>query len=120
MPYRVEEVVLVSSLYDSFILQEDGQVAELLLKGGELAMRDAPQIVRIADAEDALSHIAKSRRNILVIVTPQMGGIDPVDFAQEVKQHAGAVPVVLLGYDAAATRSLLERATHNPFDGVFL
>jgi len=120
MPYRVEEVVLVSSLYDSFILQEDGQVAELLLEGGELAMRDAPQMVHIPDAEDALQHIAKSRRNILVMVTPQMSGLDPVDFAEQVKQHVGAVPVVLLGYDASATRSLLERSIANPFDGVFL
>lgn len=120
MPYRVEEVVLVSSLYDAFILREDGQVAELLLESGDLTARDAPQVVHIPDAEDALQHIAKSRRNVLVMVTPQMGSLDPVDFAQEVKQHAGAVPVVLLGYDASATRSLLERSNTNPFDGVFL
>ncbi len=120
MPYRVEEVVLVSSLYDAFILQEDGRIADLLLEGGELAMHDAPEVVRIADAEDALHHISSAKRNVLVIVTPQMGGIDPVVFAQEVKRHAGAVPVVLLGYDAAALRNLLDNRGSGPFDGVFL
>lgn len=120
MPYRVEEVVLVSSLYDAFILQEDGNITELLLEGGELAMRHAPEVVRIADAENALHHIAHAKRNVMVIVTPQMGGIDPVVFAQEVKRQAGAVPVVLLGYDAAATRNLLHHRGNGPFDGVFL
>ncbi|MGB0951585.1 MAG: hypothetical protein ACPG31_00020 [Planctomycetota bacterium] len=100
MPYRVEEVVLVSSLYDAFILQEDGNITELHLEGGELAMRHAPEVVRIADAENALHPIAHAKRNVMVIVTPQMGGIDPVVFAQEVKRQAGAVPMVLLVEDS--------------------
>jgi hypothetical protein len=120
MPYRVEEVVLVSSLYDAFILQEDGHISGLLLEGGELSMRDAPQIVRIPDAEDALQYITRSKRNVLVMVTPQMGDIHPVVFAQEVKRNAGAVPVVLLGYDAASIRNLLSHRGSGPFDGVFL
>ena len=31
MPFRVQNILLVSSLYDSFILREDGRLNELLI-----------------------------------------------------------------------------------------
>ena len=31
MPFRVQDILLVSSLYDSFILREDGRLNELLI-----------------------------------------------------------------------------------------
>ena len=31
MPFRVHDILLVSSLYDSFILREDGRLNELLI-----------------------------------------------------------------------------------------
>ncbi len=121
MPYRIQEVVLVSSLYDAFILQEDGQLSDLLLEGGgEMAMRGAPRMVRVSNAGEAIERILHSGQNELVIVTPQMGGIDPVDFAEEVKRHTGSTPVVLLGYDAGAIRSLLKDRGSTAFNEVFL
>ena len=33
MPFRVQDILLVSSLYDSFILREDGRLNELLHRG---------------------------------------------------------------------------------------
>jgi CheY-like chemotaxis protein len=122
MPYRIQEVVLVSSLYDAFILQEDGQLTDLLMEGGgELALRGAPPMVRVPDAAHALERVMNSgRQNDLIIITPQMGGIDPVSFAEEVKAHSGSTPVVLLGYDAGATMELLREHGQGPFDEVFL
>jgi CheY-like chemotaxis protein len=122
MPYRIQEVVLVSSLYDAFILQEDGQLADLLMEGGgELSLRGAPEMVRVPDAAHALERVMNSgRQNELIIITPQMGGIDPVSFAEEVKAHSGSTPVVLLGYDAGATMELLREHGQGPFDEVFL
>ena len=32
MPFRVQNILLVSSLYDSFILREDGRLSELLIE----------------------------------------------------------------------------------------
>ncbi len=31
MPFRVQDILLVSSLYDSFMLREDGRLNELLI-----------------------------------------------------------------------------------------
>ncbi len=50
MPFRVQDILLVSSLYDSFILREDGRLNELLIgESLELELsadsRDHPRFV---------------------------------------------------------------------------
>ena len=43
MPFRVQNILLVSSLYDSFILREDGRLNELLIDESlELNLRQIP------------------------------------------------------------------------------
>ena len=120
MPYRVQEVVLVSSLYDAFILQEDGQLEDLLHGGRAVFGARGPEMVRVSNASEALDRVMHSDKNELVIVTPQMGGIDPVSFAEQVKAHTGSTPVVLLGYDTGAIDSLMRDGGANVFDEVFL
>ena len=120
MPYRVQEVILVSSLYDAFILQEDGRINDLSEGHGESAERHAPTMARVSDAGEAIERITATRGNALVIITPQISGLDPVDLAQEIKSHAGAVPVVLLGYDNSHIKELLRGHQQTAFDGVFL
>ena len=43
MPFRVNDILLVSSLYDSFILREDGRLNELLINESlELNLHQVP------------------------------------------------------------------------------
>ena len=54
--HRVENILLVSSLYDSFILSEDGQLGERIL--GEfldLSFRHSPGITRVSSGGEALA-----------------------------------------------------------------
>jgi len=121
MPYRIREVLLVSSLYDAFILQEDGQVAELLLEeGGDLAMPAAPRVTRASTAVEALDMLGGRARFDLIIVTPQIGQMGPLAFAEEVKDEAGGIPVVLLGYDVVSVRAVLAAQEKMVFDEAFL
>ena len=44
MPFRVHDILLVSSLYDSFILREDGRLNELLIERiARSALRTYPE-----------------------------------------------------------------------------
>ena len=48
MRFRIREVLLVSSLYDSFILEEDGQLYEKILSEyHDLNISRAPGITRV-------------------------------------------------------------------------
>ncbi|MDP7560555.1 MAG: PEP/pyruvate-binding domain-containing protein, partial [Planctomycetota bacterium] len=119
MPYRIREVLLVSSLYDSFVFQEDGQVLEPLLADyGELNLRYTPRVKRVSTVEEAMETLSQNHRFDLVIVTPLFGEVDTAGFAEEVKATQGGMPVVLLGNDARAVQASLDGRSRNPFDYV--
>jgi len=117
MPFRVREVLLVSSLYDSFTFQEDGQDSDPVLSDyAELKLRYAPRVKRVSTGAEALDELNEHGRYDLILVTPQLGAISAVEFAEEVRSEFGAIPMVLLGYDAASIDSLLACTDCNPFD----
>ena len=69
MPFRVQDIVLVSSLYDSFILREDGRLNELLIgESYELNLQHVPRITHVKTAEQALE-LARSDSRFNLIVT---------------------------------------------------
>lgn len=118
MPYRIREVLLVSSLYDAFILQEDGQVAALLMEeGGDLS---GPRLTRASTAMEAMDLLEGRARFDLIIVTPQIGEPGPLAFAEEVKAEVGGIPIVLLGYDEPSVASVLGAQERKVFDEAFL
>jgi len=115
MPYRVREVLLVSSLYDSFTFQEDGQASDPLLSDyAELNLRYAPRVKRVSTGAEALEELNEHGRYDLILVTPQLGAVSAVEFAEEVRSEFGAIPMVLLGYDAASIDALLACTDCNP------
>ena len=74
IPHRITEILLVSSLYDSFILEEDGRLSELLLSEYlDLNLSNAPLITRVSSGQEALA-LADERKNFgLVITTLNVG-----------------------------------------------
>src|SRR5580698_7894546 len=69
MPFRVQDILLVSSLYDSFILREDGRLNELLI-GESLALdqQQIPGITHVSTGAEALK-LARSQPRFNLIVT---------------------------------------------------
>ena len=62
MPFRVNDILLVSSLYDSFILREDGRLNELLIgESLELNLHQVPGITHVPAARRRWSWRAPSR-----------------------------------------------------------
>ena len=54
MPYRVQDILLVSSLYDSFILREDGRLNEMLIgESYELNLQHVPRITHVKTGAEA-------------------------------------------------------------------
>ena len=61
MPFRVNDILLVSSLYDSFILREDGRLNELLIgESLELNLHHVPGITHVPSGEEAVE-LARSQ-----------------------------------------------------------
>ena len=63
MPFRVSDILLVSSLYDSFILREDGRLNELLIgESLELNLHQMPGITHVSSGPEAIAHGALASR----------------------------------------------------------
>ncbi|MGD2110438.1 MAG: PEP/pyruvate-binding domain-containing protein, partial [Phycisphaerae bacterium] len=96
MPNRVEHLLLVSSLYESFILEEEGLLSELITQEySDLRLSHAPRVSRVSTGQDALEFIEDQSVD-LVITMASHAQRDLVAFARSVKEIAPELPVVVL------------------------
>ena len=118
MRYRILDILLVATPYDSFLLEEAGELSERL--AGEFRNLDvhyAPGLTVASTGAEALE-IAKRQRSInLILTTPHVADMDAAGLARRVKESGirRDLPVVLLAWDTSelqpqTSRGLFERA----------
>ena len=84
MPFRVRDILLVSSLYDSFILREDGRLNELLIgESLELNLQQMPGIRQVSTGAEALAIARSNSRFNLIVTNLQVGDMDAARLARE-------------------------------------
>ena len=67
MPHRMKNILMVASLYDSFLLADDERLNEALFSDMDTTVRAAPKIARVSTAEKALERLAASSTQIAMI-----------------------------------------------------
>lgn len=126
MPFRIRDILLVSSLYDSFTFEEDSHISEILLE--EYLHQNlwyAPRMTRYPTAAEALRAMESDRRFDLVIATMRLGEMYPNQFAHEARQRVGAkVPIILIGSNEREPGVLLQQrktpGLEPAFDRIFI
>jgi CheY-like chemotaxis protein len=112
MPFRVQDILLVSSLYDSFILREDGRLNELLIgESLELEQQQIPGITHVSSGAEALALARSQPRFNLIVTNLEVEDMDAAQLAREVKATGLDVPVVVLAYDYREVKNFV---AHNP------
>ncbi len=112
MRQRVRRILLVSSLYDSFIMSEEGQLQESLLNQFlSLHLDSFPDVVQVDSHDEALRALAGSRAFDLVIASVTVGGAGAAELARRMRAAGRAEPVLALAYTGAELRRLLARET---------
>ncbi|HOP07051.1 MAG TPA: PEP/pyruvate-binding domain-containing protein [candidate division Zixibacteria bacterium] len=120
MQFRVKHVLLVSSPYDSYVLEEDGMITDLIYNEFlELNLTVSPHVRRADNAEQALK-IIKEQDIDLVIVFKRVSDIDVIQFGLQVKQINPKMPVVLLAYHQRELTIMEDPGYHNAIDHVFI
>ena len=121
MPFRVQDILLVSSLYDSFILREDGRLNELLIDESlELSLRQIPGITHVASCAEALDLAKSNPRFNLIVTNLTVGDTNAADLARKVREAGLDTPVVVLGYDYREIKNFVARNPVTDIDRVFL
>lgn len=96
MPTKVKEVLLISTLYDSYSIVREGQFSDKIF--GEylqLNLYAAPRFTSVHSKEDALKILNHKDFDIIIV----MAGVDkdtPVQTAREIRDLRSKVPLLLL------------------------
>jgi len=121
MPFRVRDILLVSSLYDSFILREDGRLNELLIgESLELNLQQIPGITQVSTGAEALAIARSNSRFNLIVTNLQVGDMDAARLAREVKKSGLDIPVVVLAYDYRELKNFVAHRDISDIERVFL
>ncbi len=95
MTKRINKVLLVSSYYDNFILEEDGRLSDQIFEEfHNLNLRTLPSITRVASVKEALK-LVNEKEFDLVITMRRLGDVDAFAFGQDIKKIRD-IPVILL------------------------
>ncbi|MBF0204184.1 MAG: phosphoenolpyruvate synthase PpsA, partial [Desulfamplus sp.] len=105
MTRRVAEILLVSSPYDAFIMQEDGRLSERIIheyKG--LNLTRPPRLFWVSSACQAMAAL-DSRSYDIVIVMPHISDMDAYELCATIKERFSDMAVYYFAYDV---RTLME------------
>ncbi|MCP4704084.1 MAG: histidine kinase, partial [candidate division Zixibacteria bacterium] len=120
MPYKVKDILLVSSLYDMYILREDGQLAYMVLSEyAEFNLSNAPSIKRVGTGEEALEALKENKFD-LVIIFRSLSDIDSADFSHKAKKIWPDIPIVLLAFHTRELELMREKGGYLGFDKAFI
>ncbi len=121
MPFKVHNILLVSSLYDSFILREDGRLNELLIDESlELNLQQIPGITHVSSCAEALDLVSINPQFNLVVTNLAVGDMSAAQLAHEVRRAGLDVPVVVLAYDYREVKNFVARNPVNDIERIFL
>ncbi|WP_010663226.1 PEP/pyruvate-binding domain-containing protein [Marinilabilia salmonicolor] len=96
MAFKVTEVLLVATHYDSYSIVREGRFFDKIF--GEylqLNLFSAPRITSVATYDEALSLISKRRFDMVIL----MAGLDkqmPVSLSQEIRRENSELPILLM------------------------
>jgi len=82
MSFKIQKILLVSSIYDIYNLREDGQLTDLLLSEyAEFRLSSAPVIKRVDSGSSALEELKETEYD-LIIVLRTLTDIKPEEFSR--------------------------------------
>lgn len=121
MQFRVKDILLVSSLYNLYLFEEDGRLYELIRNEyQDLQLSQAPEITRVSSGKDAIDLLKSKRKFDLVIITLHTEDMSPINFAKELKKSKIDIPLVLLAFDSRELHELLIKHDTTIFDKIFI
>jgi len=119
MQRRIHKVLLISSNYDAFMLEEDGRIDEQIFNEYVSLNLRYPPIFIMADSANKAYDILKNDNIDLVITMMRIGDTDTFSFARRIKSLYPNIPIVVLTHFSREVTLRLEREDLSAIDYVF-
>jgi CheY-like chemotaxis protein len=120
MGIKIREILLVSSPYDAFIMEEDGSLASRIINEySGLNLSQPPRVTRTPSAYAALEHLNEKKFD-MVIATPHMEDMDAFSLGGEIKKLKQDLPVILLAHGTRGVYPPPENKDCSGIDKIFI
>ncbi len=121
MRLRIRDILLVSSLYDLYLFEEDGRLYELIRNEYQgLNLSHSPELTRVSSGADAINLAMNEKRFDMIITTMHIEDMPATAFAKLVKESGLKIPIVLLAHDNKELNNLLLNEDSSVFDKIFI
>ncbi|HWW62992.1 MAG TPA: histidine kinase, partial [Thermoanaerobaculia bacterium] len=118
---RIRDILLVSSLFDFFLFEEEGLLYEKIQSEYHgLQLAHTPEFTRVSSGADALALLAGGARFDLIITTLHIDDMTPLRLAREMRTRGIVTPIVLLAYDKRELTDLITHRGATDFDRIFI
>lgn len=121
MRRRIRDILIVSSLYDLYLFEEDGRLYELIRNEYQgLHLSHSPELTRVSSGKEALELIQEEKHFDLIITTLHIEDMNAIRLARMVRECGANIPVVLLAYDNRELKDLQTHHDTSVFDRIFI
>lgn len=94
--HRIRKVLLVATIYDSYILEQEGLLGEKVFNEYyQLNLSNVPRIISVTCGDDALEKM-HTKKYDMVILTMRIGEMTPFELSGEIKAINPDIPILLL------------------------
>ncbi|NNG00974.1 MAG: hypothetical protein HKM93_16415 [Desulfobacteraceae bacterium] len=98
MAKKVREILLVSTPYDAWVMEEDCRLSERIINEYRgLNLSHPPRLTWVPTAEEALASLEKKKFD-MVITMPKLADMDAFVLGREIKRTEPDLPVILLSH----------------------
>jgi CheY-like chemotaxis protein len=121
MRFKIRDILLVSSLYDQYLFEEDGRLYELIRQEFQvLNLSHPPEITHVTRGIEAIDLIKSGEHYDLIITTLHIEDMRVIKFANLVRQSGIQIPIILLAYDNKERKELMSNFDTSVFTQIFL
>ncbi len=120
MAFKVRDILLVSSPYDAFIMEEDGSIATQVIREYQgLSLSGAPKITRVSTVAEALETV-RNKSFDLVITMPFLSGMNAFEVGIELKKIVPNLPIILMAHNIRIIQPFIDKSDTYGIDNIFL
>lgn len=121
MRHKVRDILLVSSMYDQYLFEEDGRLYELIRQEFQvLNLSHPPEITHVTCGKEALEIMTAGEKFDLIITTLHIEDMHVIKFARMIRDAGIVTPIVLLAYDNKERKELVTNYDTSIFENIFL
>ncbi len=118
MQVKVRKCLLVSSLYDLYLFEEEGSLYELIHEEyTNLYLSHPTELIHISSGKETLE-LLKEKHFDLIVVTPHIEDMNVMQFANLVEEFK--IPILLLVFDSRELSHILKNYNTSIFERIFL